>query len=86
MQPTVCSPFYVQEKILMFAFIFCFLFTTEADEDLDNQQVEDVVPTSIEDLGIMVHVKARSSPYPNSAQERFNVPADKVKWDVSMNE
>ena len=55
----------------------------EADEE-EGEEEKPSVPTSIEDIGIMVHVKARSSPYPSSAQQRFNVLKEKVPWTVCV--
>ncbi len=53
-------------------------------EDLTAMTEEErKVPTTIEELGISIHVKARTSPYPNTAIRRFPVPDNKVSWDVS---
>ncbi|XP_033625076.1 transient receptor potential cation channel subfamily M member-like 2 isoform X2 [Asterias rubens] len=52
-----------------------------AEDNFDDEPEERKVPTTLEELGITLHQKARSSPYPGTAIRRFPVPDDKVPWE-----
>ncbi|XP_071824925.1 transient receptor potential cation channel subfamily M member-like 2 isoform X3 [Apostichopus japonicus] len=54
-------------------------YVSEGTDDEDDE-----VPTTIEELGIAIHVKSRTSPYPGTAIRRFHVIISKVPWSVSF--
>ncbi|PIK55607.1 putative transient receptor potential cation channel subfamily M member 2 isoform X7 [Apostichopus japonicus] len=54
-------------------------YVSEGTDDEDDE-----VPTTIEELGIAIHVKSRTSPYPGTAIRRFHVIVSKVPWSVSF--
>ncbi|XP_038076672.1 transient receptor potential cation channel subfamily M member-like 2 isoform X3 [Patiria miniata] len=53
-------------------------------DNFDNEEEERKVPTTLEELGIALHQKARSSPYPGTAIRRFLVPDEKVPWECNF--
>ncbi|XP_033100603.1 transient receptor potential cation channel subfamily M member-like 2 [Anneissia japonica] len=57
----------------------------EDDDDFipDEEEVHKV-PTTLEEIGIMIHKKARQSPYPGTAIRRTYVPDAQVRWEVDF--
>ncbi|XP_033624226.1 transient receptor potential cation channel subfamily M member-like 2 isoform X2 [Asterias rubens] len=56
----------------------------EVEENYTSESEERKVPSTLEELGITLHHKARSSPYPGTAIGRSPVPDEKVPWEVSF--
>ncbi|KAJ8036475.1 Transient receptor potential cation channel subfamily M member 3 [Holothuria leucospilota] len=52
----------------------------------DDSEEDHDVPSTIEELGIAIHVKSRTSPYPGTAMRRFHVSDNNVPWSVSFPE
>eukprot|EP01083_Nonionella_stella_P228743 810411_1 len=52
----------------------------------NNDEEKKVDDKLLPDPNKLLHIKARTSPYTNTQQNRFAVPDDKVKWDIEFKE
>ncbi|XP_071942447.1 transient receptor potential cation channel subfamily M member-like 2 isoform X2 [Antedon mediterranea] len=54
------------------------------DDFIADEEEAYKVPTTLEEIGIMIHKKARQSPYPGTAIRRSYVPDSKVPWEADF--